>query len=669
MADKLISELSYINTEGKPNLLFEVANPDNMVLMAGHGSVPRSEQVSVSTIYTAAQQYGTSFTTIFVSAEFEADIVGKCYQDIIDAHAYITSTTTPKQIWDVMLIGDFPTIPAMSWVRYHGLYNARIYNLSSNNTEDLNCSVDNCTIHGFSSGNLVKVINCKVDTTVIVQVNSSTEFTVGEILNVGTVAGLFSIPGGIACIALSDVTTEIALGSNITNGLSSRVMQGYISEQKTNMAAMTVSGVSILDSNIVSLDLTQLTTKITSCNNVFFCIFGAALSDTGSSFRNGIIQLYGNGSPEFTNSSVQADRLGPFSGAARFTASTLDVARIDSETADIDIRGTTVTATFLRADNSTISINAYLPNVWAEAVVGTGSIAVHNWGAGLPSGATEGDILTWNSSTNLWELVPAPVPDDTDHLFLRWDIVTHRPIWQLIFQSDVMPGFSILSFSLTPVLVEIGSTLNSIDFFWTVSRPGDTAVGTLTDPESNLLYTEDPMLSHLSGDPHTENAMDLQYDETQNYLAGNMAAETLRYSYRRFTLAFTDVGGTSGNRTADTYWGWKTFWGKSPSAPTVLQAFTTSSQFELELNSVELKTNVSGNYNFTAPGAAYLYICVPASFTIPLFVLAPFEITFEEYATTNPVVNSEGASITYKIYKSEYLQNGTDITITATQGI
>ena len=226
------------------------------------------------------------------------------------------------------------------------------------------------------------------------------------------------------------------------------------------------------------------------------------------------------------------------------------------------------------------------------------------------------------------------------------------------------PQFALNSFDETTAVQEYGDTVNNLDFNWDVNRDGTSSTGTLSgifvDDSSNTpdTYIQTPFNDTAS---YTRALQNMDWNT-----AGNVDVGTKQYTYKRYTLSYVADDTSTGSRTTDIYWAWKTFHGTSASGQAVLQAYTTSAEFEALFGVAgTLRTSVYTNYTFNAANE-YLYICVPQYFTIGKFYVGGFETTFNEYTTGGNINNGKGESCQYKIYRSLNLQNGAGIVVTTT---
>ncbi|MEO0075014.1 MAG: hypothetical protein ABIK31_02765 [candidate division WOR-3 bacterium] len=200
------------------------------------------------------------------------------------------------------------------------------------------------------------------------------------------------------------------------------------------------------------------------------------------------------------------------------------------------------------------------------------------------------------------------------------------------------PANNIITFTLSPTVSEIGSTVNPLNFTWTVNQTPDSQsisplIGTISPTVLSYSYT---------GGVSSNTTFTLT-----NIIGSNTSTKTTSISFRhkRYWFASTNNDFANGPKTyldllADS--------GFSSQPIADREEFATIRQ--------TIKT-------YDATGGRYLYMMFPASFgtTSPQIQIGPFPVTIS-YVNNIPFTNESGYTTNYYVYRTT-LQTGSSITV------
>ena len=186
---------------------------------------------------------------------------------------------------------------------------------------------------------------------------------------------------------------------------------------------------------------------------------------------------------------------------------------------------------------------------------------------------------------------------------------------------------AVTAFTNSVGTVEVGSTVNAVNLAWSYNK-AVLSQGITPTPGSLPLGDRTAALSSLG----------LVSDTT-------------------FTVTGSDSGGSASRSTAVLFWN-KRFWGTSA---TVTPADGT---FIDALGSSEFSTSRNQSRLFNG-GGLYLYFAWPSAFGPPTFTVNGFPVS-GWVKTTVSYLNGSGHTAAYDIYRSEYVQAGTNIAVVVT---
>ena len=247
-----------------------------------------------------------------------------------------------------------------------------------------------------------------------------------------------------------------------------------------------------------------------------------------------------------------------------------------------------------------------------ENQLGDGAIPV---GAGLVFSVTNGWPILHPLPDYLVNTMPPYFSADIMARFMQYRPVVYDP-----------PAVSL---SVSPEFAEIGDTVNTLSFSWTLSH-GEivsqslTDVGTINNANTSATITN----------------------------AGLTQDKTYTLSYAATYYGFS--GSYSGTATATVQFMNKRYWGANTAA-----SLTNSDILAL---SSEFSDTFQQTKTFS-PAGGYIYFAWPASFGDPArFLFNSLQNTAWEKTTVN-LTNFSGGVVSYNVYRSEYQQNSENIVI------
>lgn len=173
----------------------------------------------------------------------------------------------------------------------------------------------------------------------------------------------------------------------------------------------------------------------------------------------------------------------------------------------------------------------------------------------------------------------------------------------------------ITSFTNNVNTVEIGQTITSVTFNWTLNKTM-TSVTLNNEPQS----TTSPGTASLSGQSIKTNTT--------------------------YTLTASD-GKNSVKKTTSISFQNKRYWGIG----TVTSSGEVNNEFVLGLSGSEFATSKADTFTVNAGAGQYIYYAIPASFGTPSFFVGGFEGGFDLLATFD-FTNASGGTVSYNVYKS-----------------
>jgi hypothetical protein len=187
-------------------------------------------------------------------------------------------------------------------------------------------------------------------------------------------------------------------------------------------------------------------------------------------------------------------------------------------------------------------------------------------------------------------------------------------------------GIDISAFSNNVGVVEKGVTVDDATFVWTLAVPGQETDQTITPP-----------LEHIAPGIYTK-----------IYAGLGLTAE------QSWTLWVTD--GTSTDTAASTiHFHNKRYWAPSANAGPLVDADI------LAFAGAEFGTARQTTKTFDCTGGRYIWMVYPASWGTATFWVAGLQVTFN--LTIQNHINASGWTESYYCYRSEYIQNGSNISV------
>ena len=204
----------------------------------------------------------------------------------------------------------------------------------------------------------------------------------------------------------------------------------------------------------------------------------------------------------------------------------------------------------------------------------------------------------------------------------------------------IAPDISAMSISINSYtgykegnILEQGSEVTDLDINWTLNKSlnGGSPTATLNQSIGSV--------TTLKG-PNVEN-----YNVTFT-------------SNKTFTLSVSEIDPDSNTQTdsrnSSVSFRWKAYWGVS-SSPSLNNSDVLSLGNEALLN--------NNNRSFTlSPSAQYIYFVSPQSFGTASFVVGGLSVTFNQLSL-NSFINSSNGTTNYYVYRSQSIQNGSNISI------
>lgn len=177
------------------------------------------------------------------------------------------------------------------------------------------------------------------------------------------------------------------------------------------------------------------------------------------------------------------------------------------------------------------------------------------------------------------------------------------------------------SITVTPSVVEVGTTVTSVVLVWNISRQPTTSISITDVPLINVAQINGLLI--LS-------SLNLTTDKT-------------------YSLSVIDNGNTTGS-SATLQFLFKTYWGQTSNA-------SPDNTDVLNFASSAFKTSRVDSYTYTGLNNEYIYLAFPSSFGVPVFTVNGLIVTFQSIAL-NGFVNASGGITNYVVYKSDNLLNG-----------
>lgn len=204
---------------------------------------------------------------------------------------------------------------------------------------------------------------------------------------------------------------------------------------------------------------------------------------------------------------------------------------------------------------------------------------------------------------------------------------------------------SIVSFTVVPSIVQLGSKLTSLDFHWEIPVDTDTYVASqvITDAAGRVV----------------EQVPAGVYSVTHVFGAGEEVTANSTY-----TLTITDSAGSVIAAKAEVRFVQKIYWGTSASS-----TLTTSAEI-IALQNNDFMDIQSGDaydrtFSFDASGGRYIYFAIPKAFgvTIDDFMIGNFFNNNWEVLDEFDFTNESGETQKYMVFKLRDLQHAADIEI------
>jgi hypothetical protein len=181
--------------------------------------------------------------------------------------------------------------------------------------------------------------------------------------------------------------------------------------------------------------------------------------------------------------------------------------------------------------------------------------------------------------------------------------------------------------------LEVGSSVTDLDITWTLNKTlnGDSPTASLNQSIGSVVTTKGP--------------------NTHNYINTFTGNKTFTLSVSELD---TDLVTQNDSRGSSVNFIWNKYWGTSAS-------ISLNDASIIALQNYSLSTNNNSSFS-TSPSAEYIYFVSPQSFGTASFVVGGLSVTFQR-TEVNGFTNASGGSTNYYVYRSQTVQNGSNISI------